>query len=933
MHFTMQAAGADAARAAAERLALLPPEALIGLSAADRQDIVNFSVPADSLVPAFAALTGRVTAADGTTAIAGARVFVTGTQAAMFKSPVVARTDAAGRYRVNALLPGPFTVQAEDSITGARTAVLERTIDAQSASATQDLTFANAGILTGTVRFPDGTPGGGSHPTLFGQAFVSISGTTQPINVQAPIDNNGRYVAGVLPPGTYTVQWTVLVPGPFFTRFRPAIVTGVQVSAGATTVADVRLGAEATLSVTVRRSDGTPIPGALIDIVDSVAGHRQFVAVTGANGVAVISAVPEGNFSVRVLDPATFAILGIIDGTIHAADEGRVIDLALQLFSGTIGGLVRAGDGQTPVPGATVQLVDAATNSLVSSTGTGADGSYRFDNVTLGGEFFRVVAHSPSNFEVTAEGTGSLATSPVVRNLTLPVSVLTGTVTFADGVTPAASGDIRATRVDADGNLHVLYSSMDGQGRYVIIGLPAGEFSLFARDFYGARTGRESGSITTITAPMVVDVRLGAAGTITGTAKDAAGALLTSTSVYAVSNGMPIHTSIGATTDAQGRYTLERVPLGGFTVHLCHSTTGVCGSAHGRLDAEGQVASADVTLPGVGVASGTLFARDGVSIVPNGWVYLRAGEEGPAGVFTSFVQTDSNGRYQVTGTPAGLVVVVGYDAEFSTMGMAHAQLTAGGSTTIDIGGGADRCNRTLAGTDGFRYDAGCGGELRNGGTIDNTLRDAYRSAYAVRVNGASQTNSNAAFFDSANRQITYEQHQVSGVIAARKLFVPASGGFARYLDTFTNTTAAPVTVEVLVDSMFGGAVRQVVTPGATNNRYAITLGDRSSQSDGEGESGPVVRPLLVHVFGDGNGRVSADAAHFQFLDGNSYYRWTIAIPAGESVTVMHFAAQRAPADTAGAQAQAEGLMNLSDASALLGMTPSERALVVNFRIP
>ena len=49
--------------------------------------------------------------------------------------------------------------------------------------------------------------------------------------------------------------------------------------------------------------------------------------------------------------------------------------------------------------------------------------------------------------------------------------------------------------------------------------------------------------------------------------------------------------------------------------------------------------------------------------------------------------------------------------------------------------------------------------------------------------------------------------------------------------------------------------------------------------------------------------------------------------------MMHFAIQRAPLDTAGAQSQAVALVNLSDPSALAGMSADEKAQVVNFNVP
>ena len=53
---------------------------------------------------------------------------------------------------------------------------------------------------------------------------------------------------------------------------------------------------------------------------------------------------------------------------------------------------------------------------------------------------------------------------------------------------------------------------------------------------------------------------------------------------------------------------------------------------------------------------------------------------------------------------------------------------------------------------------------------------------------------------------------------------------------------------------------------------------------------------------------------------------------GESVALLHFTAQRVSQDRAGARAQAEALVNLTDPKALYGLTAQEKALIKNFVI-
>jgi hypothetical protein len=64
------------------------------------------------------------------------------------------------------------------------------------------------------------------------------------------------------------------------------------------------------------------------------------------------------------------------------------------------------------------------------------------------------------------------------------------------------------------------------------------------------------------------------------------------------------------------------------------------------------------------------------------------------------------------------------------------------------------------------------------------------------------------------------------------------------------------------------------------------------------------------------------------------YNWpAVTVPAGQSVTLMHFIVQRDPSDLIGVKSRAESLVNLTDPNALTGMSAADKAQVINFRIP
>jgi hypothetical protein len=180
-----------------------------------------------------------------------------------------------------------------------------------------------------------------------------------------------------------------------------------------------------------------------------------------------------------------------------------------------------------------------------------------------------------------------------------------------------------------------------------------------------------------------------------------------------------------------------------------------------------------------------------------------------------------------------------------------------------------------------------------------------------------------AELEQAGRQVVYGPMQLSGVVATRRVFVPATGGFARYLETITNPSAQPVTIDVEINAALDGAVHLLVDPAVTNNTYAVTRATPTEDT---------TRPALAHVFGGPGASIPVNAVRIQGLTGSSYYRWRVTIPAGGTISLMHFAVQRDVADAAGAEAQAQALVNLSDANALAGMSATDKARVVNFTI-
>ena len=75
---------------------------------------------------------------------------------------------------------------------------------------------------------------------------------------------------------------------------------------------------------------------------------------------------------------------------------------------------------------------------------------------------------------------------------------------------------------------------------------------------------------------------------------------------------------------------------------------------------------------------------------------------------------------------------------------------------------------------------------------------------------------------------------------------------------------------------------------------------------------------------------------FDTGDGWSWYGATwpaVTVLTGQTVVFMSFVTQAAHGEVELAAARAEALMNLTDPEALVGLSPDDRAAIVNFRLP
>lgn len=348
----------------------------------------------------------------------------------------------------------------------------------------------------------------------------------------------------------------------------------------------------------------------------------------------------------------------------------------------------------------------------VSGTTTAADGTYAFEALEPGaftlefvppygsayvGEWWndRSAQWSADSFEIV--GGEPLTGLDAVLALGGAVE---GVVLGADGAQLSGAG-VTAHLVTAGGGFEHRGTSWTGpDGTFRIGGLPAGEYTLeftapwstaYAGEWWNDRPDRSSAEVFAIVAGETVSgltAELSTGGSIAGVVTGDDAQPLAGVSVTANGPG-----SASALTDADGRYLLQGLAAGDYTVSFRPDSLGG-GSASGYLDeywddatnmfeatpvavAVGEtIAGIDAELSRAGALSGVV-AFDGrpiagvqVSVSGAGW---------------GFATTDADGRYEIPGLAAGT-----YNVWFTMPsgspyrnGTAAVELTGGSGAVLD----------------------------------------------------------------------------------------------------------------------------------------------------------------------------------------------------------------------------------------------------------
>ena len=244
---------------------------------------------------------------------------------------------------------------------------------------------------------------------------------------------------------------------------------------------------------------------------------------------------------------------------------------------------------------------------------------------------------------------------------------------------------------------------------------------------------------------------------------------------------------------------------------------------------------------------------------------------------------------------------------------------ATGGTGTDVGYYHD-----LYDGDGFKWDFDYGQDINDG------TSDAYDGGLSLRYTVVSYGNrsfDDELYLQDDGRTLRTYVEDDFGVDVFRELYVPSDQGYARFLETFTNTTDETRTIEANLTTDLGSDSDTTIIGTSSGDilfNYEdnwLVTDDIEDYDDGDGD------PVMTHVF-QGGGNVVSNYSDF-YYDDEFEYNFTLTLAPGETQSLLHFAAQNPL--MADGLAKAEALANLG-LGALEGLSDNRLDQVVNWEL-
>lgn len=217
--------------------------------------------------------------------------------------------------------------------------------------------------------------------------------------------------------------------------------------------------------------------------------------------------------------------------------------------------------------------------------------------------------------------------------------------------------------------------------------------------------------------------------------------------------------------------------------------------------------------------------------------------------------------------------------------------------------------------DSYRWD------IQGDGTILDGTNDAYDRGLAL----SSFPTFTQAAAEDGGREIVIGPASVLGATITRKIYVPTSQAYCRFLEVVTNPGATPLTVPVNIATNLGSDSGTVLV-GTSDGDTTFAPTDHWIVTDDEDGTGD---PTITHVISGVGGSLLPSSVSCP--TGYVYYNYTVGLLPGQTKIIMHFGVQSQ--NQAIALAKAPQIASLDPVQeCLAGMSALERSQVANFAL-
>jgi protocatechuate 3,4-dioxygenase beta subunit len=463
-----------------------------------------------------------------------------------------ARTDAEGKYTSTGLPPGTYNMNVIPP-PGSNLLWVQFTgvVVIAGETTNRDVVLEQGAMVTGKVTDPAGKPVANASISLWDPVtFASGSALT---------DADGIYTASALRSGTYNMA---IMP-PFGLGLPIVTIRGIVATAGATITQNVVLRLSGNITGNVVDFESNPVAGAAISVIDPITS-ASVLTHTDQQGNFTLANLALGRYDMTVTPPAgVYLTQETVTGIDVIAGETANRNVTLRR-SGTVAGQVTDPNGR-PVADILIRLRNLATMTIVH-VNTDEHGNYVAAGLL------------PGDYEMRVSIPPGIALGPTM----FPSVIVNAGQKTTWNVGLEFIGIVRGRIADTLGNavpfawIH-LYNLLEGRnfstqadmgGNYTLAFVPPGSYDMTVTppDWLNLAPAGFSGIEVTLGDITTKNVELKKGATVTGKVTDKIGNAVANAQIVLWD---PVTQAGGAAqTNAQGYFTIERLPAGTYEMRV-----------------------------------------------------------------------------------------------------------------------------------------------------------------------------------------------------------------------------------------------------------------------------------------------------------------------------------------------------------------------------